>query len=160
MPLERDLLETAKRLAKPHNPRGRPRQADLRRAISTAYYAVFHALCRMCADAFVGNRSTTRRAWEQVYRSVEHGCSYDKCVHGIIGKEFPDEVKSFCGAFIHLQEKRYLADYAPFSNFKLSDVQQAIALAEDAINSIRKDSLDLKHRRAFAAWLLLRRRKA
>ena len=37
-----DLLATARRLAKA-SPR-KPRQADLRRSISTAYYALFHAL--------------------------------------------------------------------------------------------------------------------
>ena len=29
---------------------GRPRQAMLRRAVSTAYYAMFHALCQSNAD--------------------------------------------------------------------------------------------------------------
>ncbi|MCY4185677.1 MAG: hypothetical protein OXC82_09925 [Rhodobacteraceae bacterium] len=33
-----DLISTARRLV------GKPRQADLKRALSTAYYALFHAL--------------------------------------------------------------------------------------------------------------------
>ena len=33
---------------------GSPGQAALRRAISTAYYAVFYALCQNIADCFIG----------------------------------------------------------------------------------------------------------
>jgi hypothetical protein len=36
------LLKQAQRLARPPRP-GAPRQADLRRAVSSAYYAIFHA---------------------------------------------------------------------------------------------------------------------
>lgn len=42
MSLQRDLLRQARQLAL-HEPR-RPRQASLRRAVSAAYYAVFHLL--------------------------------------------------------------------------------------------------------------------
>ncbi len=31
-----------------------------RRAVSTAYYAVFHALAKLCADELLGDRSDTR----------------------------------------------------------------------------------------------------
>jgi len=43
---------------------GAPRQADLRRAISSAYYAVFHAIMAEAADDFVGSthRHTPRYA--------------------------------------------------------------------------------------------------
>ena len=33
---------------------GSPRQPMLRRAVSTAYYATFHALCQSNADTLVG----------------------------------------------------------------------------------------------------------
>lgn len=42
MSLHRDLLNQARQLAT-HEPR-RPRQASLRRAVSAAYYALFHLL--------------------------------------------------------------------------------------------------------------------
>jgi uncharacterized protein (UPF0332 family) len=35
-------------------PAGRPRQVDIRRAISSAYYAIFHAIITAAADQFVG----------------------------------------------------------------------------------------------------------
>ena len=56
----------------------RPRQSDLKRAISTAYYALHHALAREAADLLVGkgvSRSTD--AWVQVHRSLEHGFAKD-----------------------------------------------------------------------------------
>ena len=42
MPYAADLLEQARHLAK--RGKKRPRQASLRRAVSTAYYALFHLL--------------------------------------------------------------------------------------------------------------------
>ena len=47
------LVGTARRLAT-SGAKGKPRQSDLRRAISTAYYALFHALAKDGADLFVG----------------------------------------------------------------------------------------------------------
>ena len=65
------LLTTARKLARA-NPR-KPSQADLKRAISTAYYAVFHVLAKQCADAFAGSGpGRSDKAWNQVYRALEH----------------------------------------------------------------------------------------
>jgi hypothetical protein len=76
--LSDDLIVTARRLARA-NP-NRPRQADLRRAVSTAYYAVFHALARQCADRFVGTgHNRSRPAWQQVYRALDHGFAKNAC---------------------------------------------------------------------------------
>ena len=44
------LLEQAERLAAAPA-KGQPRDADLRRAISTAYYAIFHAILTAAADS-------------------------------------------------------------------------------------------------------------
>jgi hypothetical protein len=73
------LLEQAGRLIAP-GLRGQPRQVDLRRAISAAYYAVFHAALTLAADHFVG---VTRRATSQyslVYRSIDHRSLRDLCI--------------------------------------------------------------------------------
>lgn len=58
-----DLIRIARHLATGgvSGDRGRPRQADLRRAISAAYYALFHALCRCCADTLAGATLADRR---------------------------------------------------------------------------------------------------
>src|SRR5580704_4225172 len=66
MPFPNDLLEQAYHLA--NRERKRPRQASLRRAVSTAYYALFHLLI-----------SEATRHWKLAYqrptltRFFEHG---------------------------------------------------------------------------------------
>jgi hypothetical protein len=73
-----DLIATARRLAKA-SPK-RPRQSDLKRGVSTAYYALFHALARDCADLLVGTGDTrSEPAWAQVYRTLEHGVAKNSC---------------------------------------------------------------------------------
>ncbi len=55
--MKRELVDTARKLLGD----GATTRADLRRAISTAYYAAFHALAELCADEIVG-RLPERRA--------------------------------------------------------------------------------------------------
>jgi hypothetical protein len=52
MSLATDLLEQARHLLR--RERRRPRQASLRRAISAAYYALFHLLIEEATGALVG----------------------------------------------------------------------------------------------------------
>ena len=45
-----------------------------RRAVSTAYYAVFHALAELCTGELLGVRTDKRSEdYVRVYRSLEHG---------------------------------------------------------------------------------------
>ena len=62
-------LENARALAEID--KRRPRLASLRRAVSTAYYALFQALCELCAAELVG----WDKPWSSftpIFRSVEH----------------------------------------------------------------------------------------
>ncbi len=63
-----DLLLIAHQLAigVVGNRRGHPRQAELRRAVSTAYYAMFHSLARCGADLVAGSTKQHRSqlAWQ------------------------------------------------------------------------------------------------
>ena len=63
--MSHELIPTARRLANV-NVR-RPRQADLKSAVSTAYYALFHTLAKECADRLQnlimsGHKKTRRRS--------------------------------------------------------------------------------------------------
>ena len=71
----RDLIQTARRLAQPGA--AQPTQADLRRAVSTAYYALFHCLAATAADLLTG--SSRSPEWHQVYRALEHGKARSAC---------------------------------------------------------------------------------
>lgn len=72
MALSSELITTARQLAHVHQ--RRPRQADLRRSISTSYYAVFHELAEVAANRLIGTSSSPQKtpAWARVYRALNH----------------------------------------------------------------------------------------
>ena len=151
-----DHLRTAQKLLSTRP--GRPRQADLRRAQSAAYFAVLYAMCGNGADSFIGASAADRngRAWRQVFRSVEHGFARSQCGNKEVMPRFPVEIQFFARSFIQLQELRHRADYAPDARFQLKEVQGWLDTAALAIAKLA--AAPLKDRRAFAAWVLLRGR--
>src|SRR5277367_3991443 len=72
MPFPDDLLEQAKHLA--NRERRKPRQASLRRAVSTAYYALFHLLI---SEATLNWRRPEQR--HLFARMFEHGKMKSAC---------------------------------------------------------------------------------
>jgi hypothetical protein len=72
------LLDQALRLASPTL--GPPKQVDLRRAISAAYYAVFHAALRAAADEFIGRNKQGTPLYTLAYRSIDHASLRELCV--------------------------------------------------------------------------------
>ena len=148
------LIDTARRLCQG---RSKPTQADLKRAVSTAYYALFHALCLNAADCLIGGRKAQRSepAWLQVYRAIDHKPSKAACKHQKI-RAFPKDVEDFATVFADLQEERHRADYDPTSRFLRSEVNLMISRADDALRAFQ--NVPLKHRRAFAAWIALKTR--
>lgn len=134
-------------------------QSDLKRAISSAYYALFHCLSKCCADTLVGDKPSSRsqEAWQQVYRSVDHKPAKKACQHDVI-QRFPKEIQDFANQFAQTQTKRHEADYNPGSVFATSDVLVTIASAEAAIKDFKKAAK--KDKRAFAVWILLKSRQS
>jgi uncharacterized protein (UPF0332 family) len=161
MPLSLDLLKTARTLLESARKKGRPRQADLRRAISTAYYAVFHALCALVADALVGGSRSARpdRAWRQAYRALQHGAARDR-LWAIVARSdlstregYPASVGQVTAAFSDLQDQRHDADYDPGRSFSAAEADAMIARAEAAIEALA--TLTSPDRTALATWLVL-----
>ncbi len=151
------LINSAKNLA--IGTGGKPRQANLRRAISTAYYAMFHCVAKACADAFIGTSKTRNDgAWEQVYRSLTHTHVARCCNRKGIMNTFPTGIQEFSDTFLKLQSMRYDTDYNPSEMFYLSDVLEDIQRAEDAINDFKKAKI--YERKAFAAFAATNSRKA
>ena len=152
-----DLLEIAESLASGSRS-GRPRQAELRRSISTAYYALFHMLANNCADLLVGIRSAdqTNRAWRQVYRALDHGLAKRQCTRQTL-QEFPQGIIDFANQFVKMQESRHLADYDPFEHFSRSQVSHLIEQTKTAIAELR--DVDRRDLRAFAAFVLFPARR-
>lgn len=149
-----ELLGVARRLAKA-SPKT-PRQADLRRAVSTSYYALFHALARNCADILLGvGPDRPDKAWNHVYRALDHGFAKRAC-RRLRELEFPPDI-CLCGdAFVTLQEARHEADYNPSYKIDRSETLSFVYMAEYAIASLKAASR--KDRKALAVQLLLNRR--
>lgn len=143
------LLDQAARLLTPARP-GFPRQADLRRAVSTAYYALFHFVLRAVADEFIGARQRKSARYALVYRSIDHRTLRDVSVEA--GKKrasqryapyvpeggFGPELALFSDAVWELREKRHAADYDPSARFTAPDVERAINTARDAMRLLRE----------------------
>jgi len=152
-----DLIATARKILG-QSERRRPRQSDLKRAMSTAYYAVFHQLCWNTADTLIGGKSADRStpAWQQTYRSMDHGQAKNQCMNTNIISQFPQAAQDIANLFIELQIARHDADYNPLHRLTRSDVKTAITRAEDTIRDFK--NLPIKDRRAFAAWTVFKKR--
>lgn len=143
----RDLVESANS-DDPHN-------SHFRRAISTAYYALFHCLAESSANLLAGedpaNRS--RRAWRQTYRALNHAAVKNRSNRSEFKTEFPQEIQDFAEVFVEIRDKRNRADYDPTEAFSKPDAQHAINDEEEAINNFM--SIESGERRNFALYLLL-----
>ena len=145
------LFEQAEKLIMPPGA-GAPRQADLRRAISAAYYGIFHAILGFAADEFVGATKRTSKQYSLVYRSIHHHSLRVICVE--IEKPklsarylpyqpangFGPNIQSFAAAFLELQEKRHAADYDPLFRVRTSEASLLVKAARDALDRFRKAS--------------------
>ena len=138
---------------------GRPRDANLRRAISTIYYALFHCLAGSNADLLIGGTGAARSgpAWTQTYRALQHGTVRRRCDDRQRIRLFPRGIRLFAQVFCALHTLREEADYNPTASFYTHEVHQWWYYADVAIRSfIRVRSKD---RRAFAAYVLLQHRQ-
>lgn len=153
--LARDLLKTAESLSVS---RGKPKQANLRRAVSTIYYAIFHALCNNCANCFVGRTGDyPRAAWRRTYRALNHrfakeACNTNKQNKRRIIEKFPNEIQDFADQFYNMQIKRHSADYDPDFKLTKSSVETDLLTAKSIIKAF--EAAPLSDRRAFATLVL------
>jgi hypothetical protein len=118
--LATDLLEQAVHLA--DRERGRPRQASLRRAVSTAYYSLFHLILDDASRYLVASS----RLRPMVVRSFDHRAlrsAADALVQISASAQAKSKLRphfdlpiaadllTVCAAFGALQDKRHDADY-------------------------------------------------
>jgi uncharacterized protein (UPF0332 family) len=131
----------------------RPRQAELKRAVSTAYYALFHALAENAADLLVGVGQTRTSAAVQVYRALDHGFARNACREV---RSIPPSIMNCADEFIELQEVRHKADYDPGARFTRIEALDWVNRAEAGIAKLH--AAPRRDRKAFAVHLLMRRR--
>jgi len=140
-----DLLTQAKHLAR-REP-NRPKQASLRRAVSTAYYALFHLLASDGARKLAPAQPDRLRA--RVQRAFDHRTMKEVCAkYGLAASAsnlpphladltiapFEPEFSRIGDAFVELQEARHRADYDVATPFDRNDVLQKIDLVERAFS--------------------------
>lgn len=158
MALHHDLLEQAEHLAKRETKK--PRQASLRRAVSTAYYALFHLLAADGAGRLAPATPAALRPLIQ--RTFNHGDMRAVCkgfaeghrsaiggktpgnpplaTRGLISLPLDGKLFDVVQAFVDLQEARHDADYNPTKRWNRLDVMNHVQTA----------------RQAFADWAAIR----
>ena len=139
MSLPDDLLEQARTIAR--QDARRPKQASLRRAVSTGYYALFHFLIAEATIKLVaipGLRSKFARVFEhgimkEVSRSFGNpNVDVMKLTGGL---PIPVDLRFVAEAFVALQEARHEADYDPNRNFSKLEVTDALNKVDQSFES-------------------------
>ena len=153
-PLVYDLIEVAEALAAEVG-RANLRKAAMRRAVSSAYYAVFHALCFVCASELVGWSRTAML--EPVYRMLDHGMAKRR----LSGKEaagMAGAILEIGTRFADLQEARHAADYCPPAmSVRRDETLSQIAAARRIIALI--EALQPEDRKRLAILLITKARQ-
>ncbi len=146
MLLPSDLLDVARLLAAEGSTA--PPDAQLRRSVSTAYYALFHAVLKAGADCFSVPNGSNGSGYAIIYRSYDHGRMKRVCDE--IAKPALSlsmrrtlrrpavyhRLRAFATAFVSLQQSRHVADYDPHVVLQIDDATEAIDEAERAIDDL------------------------
>jgi hypothetical protein len=118
MSLADDLLEQARHLAA--HDRTRPRQASLRRAVSTAYYALFRELVEDASGFLVRGNTPHREGLRAMLERCVNHRSITQASSAFASASSPwispnqrvsDDLRAVCDAFPYLQNARHEADY-------------------------------------------------
>jgi uncharacterized protein (UPF0332 family) len=141
-----DLLQHAVFLSELNRPQ-EPKQVDLRRAVSAAYYGLFHLLTTEAAQNWKHQSQRDRFA-----RMFDHG-RMKTCSSRVSSRPLPVEsaeipiatdLKLVANTFIKLQQARHTADYDNSKVWSRTEVWEMIAQAEDAIaawSNIRENEI-------------------
>lgn len=155
--MQAELLATASKLLAPTDGLP-PSQADVRRAISTAHYAIFHHAARACSGSLPrASQKTLSRAKSQICWLLDHKDILSACERASIPDNgFPKEIGEFAAVFQRARTSRNAADYDPGSTaeLQLHHVLHIIAECADAIQSFNEADPD--DRLAFAALVAVK----
>jgi uncharacterized protein (UPF0332 family) len=127
-----------------------------RRAVSTAYYAVFHTLAKLCADELLGSGSDARsEEYIRVHRSLEHGTLKTAFKTAPLNQTVA--LQKIGNRVVRLQSERIRSDYLPSQQLYTKD--QCRALVESAKSTIAAiTALPRSDRRSLVVSLLFKSR--
>jgi uncharacterized protein (UPF0332 family) len=165
MPFASDLLEQARHLAN-REPK-RPKQASLRRAVSTAYYALFHlpisettknwkraaerhTLARMFDHALMGRVCATKR--DELNKYFNDHPQPDR------ERDVLQHLRLITNTFVLMLQHRQTADYDNSIKWTRTDTLEKVESVEAAFESWR-EIREEHEAQDFLVTLLLRERK-
>jgi uncharacterized protein (UPF0332 family) len=153
--LHRDLFQQARELAT--RDRRKPRQVNLRRAVSSAYYAMFHGLIEAACRLMLGARHDERAVRYVLGRAFTHSTMKQACAAFASGKlkakvakglpaafSIPLEIREVAQAFNYIQDQRQLAEYDRTENYHRSDVLALIDQGEAAWDLLENLALSME----------------
>ena len=140
-----DLLRQALQLV--HKEPRNPKQASLRRAVSTAYYTLFHLLISDTVSNWsrANLRTALGRAFDHTTMKAASN-RIQRSQHFPFRGEKPKvvaDLRAVAKTFVQLQEKRHVADYDNTTFWTRTEALAQVKAAE----------------RAFNAWKLVRRER-
>jgi hypothetical protein len=127
-------------------------QTKLRLAVSTVYYAVYHALARSNADLLMVPSKTegSTPEWDRVDKALGGDTAYDLMQADCSGH--PEAVGCFADAFLAVHHQWLLAEEDPATTFTTAAARDWIGRGEIAIAEFR--SIETGQHKAFAVQLL------
>lgn len=139
---------------------GRRSSAYRRRAISTAYYASFHAIARLCADHLSRGTSRDDPTYERIYRALEHGPMKEAFSESPLKDS--EKLRKIGAGLTQLQAERFRADYMPPARgmFPYSKAEEMLDLARGVITDVESIRINTTECRMLAANLLFRDRRS
>jgi len=147
-----DVLAVARFLSTAGTPA--PSDAQLRRAVSTAYYALFHWVLWAAANRFMGPNNEKSAGYSLIYRSFDHRYMRTVCealnvsmlrdnLKRQLGRSaVSQDMRIFASAFPVLQDARHLADYDPQAVFLPADVSSLVSSANAPMEAFDRTAAD------------------
>lgn len=147
-----DLIEQARHLVEMDRT-GRPRQANIRRAVSAAYYAVFHETVDKAAKSILSVANADGPIGARVRRLISHANLLKASKWFALGgipqtisemrgdtsgkKSLPPALQQLCLVIVDLQPSRHGADYDFHEDWYRPEAQRLISSAESALLALR-----------------------
>jgi hypothetical protein len=131
-----------------------PTEAQLRRAVSTAYYALFHKIAQAGACRFMGHGHERKAGYALLYRGFNHSRMKTVCraldaprlapnLERQLGRlAVSQDLREFARLFVALQEARHRADYDPHAILTHADAIKSVERADSAMQAFGRVPAD------------------
>lgn len=144
------MIEAARSFAEHQQGAGRPRPVWLRRAVSSAYYALYHRLTIGTAAHTLqtagGEQDMLRMTRAFGHRAMKESCEWvagrrrpskiPREVRGLVESLRHTPIEDLAASFCDLQEARHRADYDHLARFSKAETVSHIDEAENAIKAL------------------------